>query len=131
MGGVLGVFGSFGERAVAIGTSSTATGTDNIGIGTNVDVGGIRAIVIGREAESISVLPNISTDTITIGTDSTTHGDNTIAFGHNANASHDNSAAIGFNATTTDTDQIVLGDSNTTTTPVSYTHLTLPTILLV
>ena len=93
------------EKAIAFGTSATATGNASVAFGYNALGGETNAIAFGVESKAHKA------DSIAFGSNSNATQANSIAFGSNAQALHENVITIGKDSKATKKGAMTIGES--------------------
>ena len=93
------------DKAIAFGTTATATGNSSIAFGANALGGETNSIAFGVEAKARK------TDAIAFGSHANASKENSIAFGSNANASEANVITIGKDSKATKKGAMTIGES--------------------
>ena len=92
------------DKAIAFGTTATATGNSSIAFGANALGGETNSIAFGVEAKARK------TDAIAFGSHANASKENSIAFGSNAQASHENVITIGKDSKATQKGAMTIGE---------------------
>ena len=93
------------NKAIAFGTTATATGNSSIAFGANALGGETNSIAFGVEAKARK------TDAIAFGSHANASKENSIAFGSNAQALHENVITIGKDSKATKKGAMTIGES--------------------
>jgi len=93
------------DKAIAFGTTATATGNSSIAFGANALGGETNSIAFGVEAKARK------TDAIAFGSHANASKENSIAFGSNAQALHENVITIGKDSKATKKGAMTIGES--------------------